>query len=295
MRVDADDPGLTYAAAGPDRVSEVVMAGGWPFGVHRQGTGAPVVMLHGLLTDSRVWHPVMAGLRHDHTAVAVDAPGHGLSPARGTPYTLEDEVKRLAGAYRALGDDRPAVWIGHSMGGMKALRMALQYPSLVRALVLVDTQPYAEPETTARPFLAMVETVLTYGMSVDLARMVARLNFHRSFLGSDSAEYWVDHFRTLTGERIEHACNSVYLRGDIADRLPDINVPTLVVHGAGDVPIRPRVAARYTALLPQARLVELPGTGHTPPVERPAELLARVREFLDTLAEPTPVPSLEEQ
>ncbi|MCX4984944.1 alpha/beta fold hydrolase [Streptomyces sp. NBC_00572] len=297
MRVDAADPSGTFAPLGPETVSEVVTSGDWTFGVHRQGTGTPVVLLHGLLTDSRVWLPVMAGLRHEHPVVAVDGPGHGLAPARGTPYTLEEEVDRLADAYRALGDGRPTVWVGHSMGGMKALRMALRHPSLVSGLVLVDTQPYAEPESTARPFLAMVETVLSYGMSEDLARMVARLNFHRSFQGSDPARYWIDHFRTLTGERIEQACNSVYTRGDIADLLPGITVPTLVVHGSGDVPIRPPVAARYTTLLPHARLVELPDTGHTPPVERPIELLALIEEFLKAgaRAQSSPTSALEDQ
>lgn len=300
MAAAADDPAALYGAPPPGAVLGQVAHGDWTFGLHRQGAGDPVVLLHGLLTDSRVWYPALPDLAADGAlALAVDAPGHGHSPARPGPFSLEEEVDRLADAYRTgLGGAAPAVWVGHSMGGMKALRMALRHPELVRALVLVDTQPYREPDSSARPFEAMVESVVTDGMSPDLARMIARLNFHRSFQGSERAAFWIRHFETLTGDRITHACHAVYRRGDLSGRLGAVRVPVLVVHGAGDVPIRPRVAHRYAAELPHARLVELPDTGHTPPVERPAELSALLREFrrsLDRTTVPPAVTAQEEQ
>ncbi|MFD6188515.1 alpha/beta fold hydrolase [Streptomyces sp. NPDC060275] len=276
------------AAEPTTRTHDTAGDGDWAFGWHRCGTGDPVVLLHGLLTDSRVWEPVATALATTRTTVAVDAPGHGLAPARTAPYTLEEEVDRLADTYRGVMGERPAVWVGHSMGGMKCLRMALRHPSLVSALVLVDTRPDEEPENTRRPFEAMVEAVLADGMSADLAAMVARLNFRRDFLTSDTARTWTEHFTTLTGERIEHACHSVYRRGDLTGRLPEVDVPVLVVHGADDVPIRLPVVREYTARMPRARLVVLPATGHTPPLERPGELLAAIREFL---ADPTTFPT----
>ncbi|MFB6889887.1 alpha/beta fold hydrolase [Kitasatospora sp. NPDC056327] len=274
-----DAPAL--AAAGPEAPAPgtTVDAGGWTFGLHRRGDGAPLVLLHGLLTDSRVWQPLAAGLP-GRTTLAFDAPGHGLAPARTAPHTLEEEVDRLADAYRAVMGERPAVWAGHSMGGMKTWRMALRHPGLVAGLVQIDTRPDPEPDSTRAPFEAMVEAVKADGMTPDLAAMVARLNFRRSFLTTPAARHWVDHFTTLTGERIEHACHAVYRRGDITGQLPGLDVPVLVVHGADDVPIRLPVVRATTALMPRARLTVLPATGHTPPVERPAELLAAVREFL---------------
>jgi 3-oxoadipate enol-lactonase len=264
--------------------TRIVSTAGWSFGVRVRGEGAPVVLLHGLLTDSRVWLPLVAELQRDHTVVAVDAPGHGLSPVRPTEFTLEEEVEGLAQLVELVGSGEPAVWIGHSMGGMKALRAALFRPDLVRALVLASTQPYREPENTARPFEAMVETVKTFGMSADLAEVVAKLNFHRRFLATPEARRWIEHFATLTGDQIEHACHAVYRRGDVSGRLGAVTAPALVVHGTDDVPIRIRVARRYVTLLPRGRLVELPETGHTPPCERPRELVQLVREFVDSQA-----------
>lgn len=283
------DSAITTADAPiPDEDVRIAHADGWSFGVHGRGSGTPVVLLHGLLTDSRVWDPVVDDLSRDHLTLAVDAPGHGASPARTAPYTLDDEVAGLAAAVDDLVGGEPAVWVGHSMGGMKAMRMALDHPRLVRGLVLVSTQPYEEPPSSAEPYLAMVETIRTYGMSDDLAQIVGRLNFHKTFLATPDAQRWIAHFRRLTADRIEHACVSVYRRDDVSGRLPEITVPVLVVHGAADVPIRVRVARRYSRLLPKARLVELPDTGHTPPCERPAELAALVRDFIDALETPRP-------
>jgi pimeloyl-ACP methyl ester carboxylesterase len=268
----------------PTAPTRVVTTAGWSLAVQVRGAGAPVVLLHGLLTDSRVWWPLVADLQRDHTVVAVDAPGHGLSPARHTEFTLEEEVAGLGQLVEPVLGREPAIWIGHSMGGMKALRAALSRPDLVRALVLVSTQPYREPENTARPFEAMVETVKSFGMSADLAEVVAKLNFHRRFLATPEARRWVEHFATLTGDQIEHACHAVYRRADVSGLLGAVTVPALVVHGTDDVPIRIPVARRYVTLLPQGRLVELPETGHTPPCERPRELVRFVREFIDAQA-----------
>jgi 3-oxoadipate enol-lactonase len=254
----------------------------WTFGVHETGRGRPVVLMHGLLTNSRVWAPVTDELARGYRTLAVDAPGHGHSPLRPAGFTLEDEAAALI----AWADDEltePAVWIGHSMGGMKAMRIALARPDLVKALVLVSTQPYAEPDRTRRPYEAMVETVRTDGMSPDLADVVARMNFARPYRDGERARGWIEHFRTIDGEDISGACQAVYQRGDISSRLAEICAPTLVVHGRDDVPIRLAVAQEWAALLPNARLVELPDVGHTPPCERPTELAEVIRRFVNSL------------
>ncbi|WBC07461.1 alpha/beta hydrolase [Micromonospora sp. WMMA1947] len=271
--------------------STVVKIEDWSLGVHRRGEGPPVVLLHGLLTDSRVWQQVIEDLPATHQLIAIDAPGHGSSPPRTAAYSLEEESTRLAEAVESLTDGQPAVWVGHSMGGMKAMRVALSRPDLTTGLVLISTQPYREPESTADPYEAMVEVAIADGVSPDLARLMARLNFARGFLGTDTAQHWTTHFRTLVGDDIAQTCYSVYRRGDISDQLPRIDVPVLVVHGAADVPIRLAVAQRYAAELPHAELLVLADTGHTPPCERPAELGAALREFVARVTGSTTFPA----
>ncbi|MEU2233880.1 alpha/beta hydrolase [Streptomyces vietnamensis] len=255
-----------------------VSAGPWDLWVHIEGDGPPVVLLHGLLTDSRAWDEVAARLRHRHRLIRIDAPGHGGSPARPGPYTLEEEADALVATTAELGLTDPMVWAGHSMGGMKALRVALHHPELVSGLVLVSTQPYEEPERTARPYFAMVEAAHTWGIDADLADVIGRLNFHPDFLTTPGGRGWLEHFTTLRGSDIEQACASVFGRGDISGRLAELDVPALVVHGTADIPIRIGVTRTWAPLLPQARLVEVPHCGHTPQCEQPA----LVAELLET-------------
>lgn len=264
------------AAGSADERAKSLSLGPWNLRVHVEGEGSPVVLLHGLLTDSRVWDEVAVRLRSRHQLIRIDAPGHGGSPVRPESYALEEEADAIVAAVQALGLTEPAVWIGHSMGGMKALRIALRHPGQVVGLGLLSTQPYEEPERTARPYYAMVEAARTWGISPDLAEVIGKLNFHPDFLATSRGHAWLEHFTTLRGAGIEQACASVFGRGDISARLSEIDVPCLVVHGEADIPIRIAIARRWAPLLPNARLVEVPHCGHTPQSEQPrlvAELL----------------------
>lgn len=266
---------------------ETVHAGSrWTFDVHRRGSGPVVVLLHGLLTDSRVWQPLGEALADRYTLISVDAPGHGGSPRRELDFTLEEEADALVGLLDAVGVTGPVAWVGHSMGGMKAMRVALAHPDRVAALGLISCQPYAEPERTARPYLAMVETARTWGVDIGLAEAMGRLNFGRAFLGTEAGQAWISHFTGLVGDDFAATAHSVFNRTDVSGRLPEVTAPTLVLHGADDVPIRVAVARSYAPTLPNARLVELDGCGHTPPCERPETTVSLVGGFLDAVYRP---------
>ncbi|MDF9817158.1 3-oxoadipate enol-lactonase [Streptomyces sp. SPB162] len=264
-------------------MTATLTAGSWDLRVHCQGAGPTIVLLHGLMTDHRAWDGVVAALRDRYRLITVDAPGHGGSPSRSGAYSLEDEADALVEALQELGVDLPVVWAGHSMGGMKALRIALRHPDAVSRLILVSTQPYVEPERTARPYTAMVEAASSWGISTDLAEVIGRLNFHPSFLAGPQGQRWVEHFTGLRGQDIDEACASVFRRGDISDRLGDITVPALVVHGEADIPIRIKVARSWVPLLPDAEFLEIPDCGHTPPCEQPDLLAASIDAFLQRL------------
>ncbi|MGA8113512.1 MAG: alpha/beta fold hydrolase [Actinocatenispora sp.] len=275
-------------------------AGGsrWTFEVERDGSGPAVLLLHGLLTDSRVWRPLREALADRYTLVCVDAPGHGGSPARDADFRLEEEVDALVALLDTLGVPGPVAWVGHSMGGMKAMRAALRHPDRVAALGLISTQPYLEPDRTAAPYLAMVEAAQTWGVDIDLAEVIGKLNFGKAYLASDAGQEWVRHFTRVTGDALAPTAHSVFRREDISERMGELTAPTLIVHGTEDIPIRIKVARSYAELVPAARMVELDGCGHTPPCERPDAVAALLGEFLDgslrapdtARAEPVPVP-----
>ncbi|HEV8297928.1 MAG TPA: alpha/beta fold hydrolase, partial [Acidimicrobiales bacterium] len=100
------------------------------------GQGPRVVLVHGFTQTSRCWGPFLDGLAAENRVVAVDAPGHGGSRAVAADVA---ESARLLG--ETAGE---AIYVGYSMGGRIALRLALDRPELVRALVLIGTSPGIE-------------------------------------------------------------------------------------------------------------------------------------------------------
>jgi pimeloyl-ACP methyl ester carboxylesterase len=91
----------------------------------RLGSGAPMLLLHGIGHRWQAWTPVLDDLARDFEVVAVDMPGFGKSPPLPPPVSLEAGVDRIAGVMDALGWDRAHV-VGNSLGGWMALELGLR-------------------------------------------------------------------------------------------------------------------------------------------------------------------------
>ncbi len=103
-----------------------------------EGTGAPLLCVHGWSCDSHDWqYQVPALLAAGYRVIAVDLRGHGRSTAPASGYTPRGFAADLAGLLRER-DAAPAVVIGHSMGGAVAVALAVEHPGLVRAVVPID-------------------------------------------------------------------------------------------------------------------------------------------------------------
>lgn len=102
------------------------------------GDGVPLLLLHGWSDSGACWRPVLDGWAVGRTVLTVDARGHGRTPLpAGEPFTVAAlAADAVAVARDVLG--RPAVVMGHSMGGLVAQEVALSAPDVVAALVLED-------------------------------------------------------------------------------------------------------------------------------------------------------------
>ena len=104
----------------------------------KAGAGPPVVLLHGLGASSLTWTANIPALAGQLTVYALDMPGHGDSDKLAIDYGMDTGVQMFRGFLDRLGLDRVAL-VGNSMGGLVALRCALDYPDRVTHLVLVDS------------------------------------------------------------------------------------------------------------------------------------------------------------
>ena len=131
--------GHVAVRAGPwDRERPCVEIGGLRVAYQRAGRGPPLVLLHGILSDSRAWTRQLAGLAGQFTVVAWDAPGAGQSADPPESFSASDYADCLSEFIVALDLD-PAHVLGLSWGGVLAQELYRFHPERVRSLILADT------------------------------------------------------------------------------------------------------------------------------------------------------------
>ncbi len=241
--------------------------------------GRPLVLVHGYTGHWKDFEGRIPALARQRRVLVPDLPGHGVS-ARLAP--AEYGLDRLAGLladWLVAVDAAPCDLLGHSMGGMLALRIALAHPDRVASLVLMDT--------AARPLswiqLELLETAARVGREAGMASLAqilrARARDDRDRSDADrrvEAEWGADRFWRWRSERIEAMDPEAYaaLGRAMAEapcleaRLGEIGCPTLVMVGAEDDPFL-GPSEVLAAEIPGAVLVTLPGAAHQPQNESP--------------------------
>jgi pimeloyl-ACP methyl ester carboxylesterase len=110
------------------------------------GDGPPILFLHGLLWDTRLFAPQVAALRDRHRCIAWDHRGQGRSEVTAGGYDMDTLAEDAAALIERLGV-APAHFVGLSMGGFVGLRLLIRRPEPLRSLVLIDTS--AAPQAPA--------------------------------------------------------------------------------------------------------------------------------------------------
>jgi pimeloyl-ACP methyl ester carboxylesterase len=291
------------------------MSDGWVLrGVERgPKDGRPVLLLHGLTLGAAVWPYQLARLADEgFRVIALDLRGHGLSGGRaeGPAPPPSGSAPTEVGADADLTLDRMAVdvsevmsalelenvtLVGHSMGGMIALRLLGSDPVLaagggpVRRLLLAATAAnitrrrgfpgLADAVAVAQPLVSSASGLAARlpGPTLpahDLAFLLARITF-----GPDSSARQVSFTGQLTSSvpvRVSAALLAEILRFDAEDVLASIRIPTTVVVGNHDL-MTPETQAEYMARhIAGAELVVLKGCGHMLMLERPDDLNALI-------------------
>jgi 2-succinyl-6-hydroxy-2,4-cyclohexadiene-1-carboxylate synthase len=236
-----------------------------------------VVLVHGFTQTAAAWDEV-AGRLAGVEAMAVDAPGHGASDALRLG---------MGGAAAALGaTGGRAVYAGYSMGGRICLRLALDRPDLVRALVLVGASPgLADPaERAARVAAdeALADGIERDGVAAFLERWLATPLFATLPPGAAG-------LRERLANSAAGLASSLRLLGTGAqeplwDRLPELRMPVLLVAGALDTKFTALARRMAAAIGPAARVHLVQGAGHSVPLERPAELARLILQAAGTPA-----------
>ena len=225
----------------------LVGAGGTALASETRGpdgpTGHPVVATTGWANDRRVWSPMVDDLAATHSVTTWDLRGHGDSeaPAPGE-YTRAHALGDLTAVLDHAG--RPAVLMGHSLGGYLSLAHAVDHPDDVAGLVLVATGPGFRKAEARDQWNASVRASME---KLDLP------------VGTDEL--------------------SMHTDAHVIDHLADIEVPVLVLLGEHDARFAAS-ASLFERDLNVRETVVVPDMGHMVHVKAPTECAAAVRRFL---------------
>lgn len=238
-------------------------------------SGAPTVLLvHGLLSDHRMWDRVTELVSRDHAVLRCDLRGHGRSSAPPAPYTMAQLADDVPALLDGLGIDR-VHFVGTSLGGMIGQQVGARFGQRLLSLTLANT---GAAQTARQAWEDRIAVVRRSGVAA-LADATIDRWFPAAFQRAMPGE--IARMRSIlldTSDEGYIGCASAVRDLAQLDLLPLIQVPTLVVAGTLDEAIPHAATARIAQLVPGARLVSLP-TGHQAAVEQPEAFAQAWREF----------------
>lgn len=253
---------------------------------HVGGEGEPLLLLHGLAGSTGNWVELLPDLLQRHRVISVDLPGHAGSGRLERGATMGDFAAAVAAVLEAEETGATLV-LGHSFGGLVALRLAQGRPELVRGLLLVSPAGIATVTRQARTAVA-VATTIRPGRFVSLFRhryaeraWYRRALFHQFFVADATALSPMATHGLLEAQRL-HSDTKAAGRAMVADDprpdLAGIACPVVLLWGARDPQLPLEDAFEYARRL-RAKLRLVADCGHLVIVERPGAVLDALEEL----------------
>jgi len=266
----------------------IVDVDGVPIHYIERGSGpAAAVLIHGFLGHTYSFRYLIPELAKDRRVVAVDLKGSGYSgrPQKGD-YSLTEQARLVIRLMDKLGIDR-ASFVGHSLGGEVAMRLAANWPERVEKLVLAAS--VSGDRIPSLPVTPLIKPILWL-----IGRLFGRRIFRRQFYDPRKAtkEVLEAYRRPL---RIKGTGHAVYqtlrdMRREKAVDSSRITAPVLILWASHERILPRWVLSRLRKRFPRAEVVTIERAGHLFPEEQPEETGRAVRSFLDGRAQEAQIP-----
>lgn len=247
-----------------------------------RGTGRPVVFVHALLLDSRLWLDQLEALCSSRRCLAPDFSGHGgSSPTTASKVDSQRYAAELLEFLERL-DVRDADVVGLSGGGTIAMLACAQQPARCRSLTLISSVVGGSLDPAGVRYRAEnARTVVIEGKDTLFRR------FNEYIVAPGASLTARARYRSML-EQTPYETFVAFLTAaesppDAASLLPKLRMPVMIPVGTGDTVLTPVMARDNARQFPKARVVELPSAGRLLPLESPAELNRALTEFWDEL------------
>jgi 3-oxoadipate enol-lactonase len=241
------------------------------------GEGQPLLLIHGLGSSARDWEYQVAEFSESYEVITFDLRGHGQSDKPAGPYSIAMFAADTVGLLRGLGIDRAHV-VGLSLGGGVAFQLAVDAPSLLKSLTIVNSSPELlirtfKDQLTVWQRIAIVKLLGMRKMGEVLSKRLFIKPEHESL-----RQIFVTRWAENDQRAYLHAMRAL-VGWSVAAQIGSIGCPTLVIAADQDyTPIS--IKEEYAAKIPGARLVVISDSRHATPVERPQEFNLVLKKFL---------------
>jgi pimeloyl-ACP methyl ester carboxylesterase len=251
--------------------------------VHGTGTET-LVFSHGLLWSGHMFYKQVDHLKDRYKIVTYDHRGQGQSEVTQDGYDMDSLYNDAVGLIESL--KLGAVHFGGlSMGGFVAMRLAARRPDLVKSLILMETSAQDEPNKVKYNLLKTI--VKIFGVN-SVVNPVMNIMFGRTFLNDterrEEKQYWANQL-TQNQRTIVRSVSGVIDRSAVADELPKIKCPTLILVGTEDIGTTPEKAEFIHSSIPQSSLKYIDHAGHTACIEEPEQYNHAIEQFLNQVLE----------
>lgn len=249
-----------------------------------------IIFSHGLLMDQSMFEAQRAAFEPQYRVIAYDHRGQGQSEDPGNGQDMDTLTTDAAGLIQAVGA-APCHFAGLSMGGFVGMRLAARRPLLVRSLTLMNTGPDREPWSTRLRYGFLAQLVAVVGTAPFTGIAVKQLfgkTTRRNPAQRLMLKEWTEKLK-LRPRSVARALSGVMNRQEVtADELRSIGCPTLVIAGEDDTARPPDDSERLASFIPGARLVRIPGCGHSSSLEAPQAIIRAMQELIEPAAERRP-------
>ena len=236
-----------------------------------QGSGSPIVLMHGWGCNLTTLASIEKVAAESHTVYNVDFPGFGESEEPNEVWGVELYTQLIEKFIEAEGIENP-ILLGHSFGG----RVGILYSSRnkVKKLILVDAAG-VKPRRSLKYYFK----VYTYKLGKKLMPLI---------YGKKGAQERIEQMRAKRGSsdynnasNMMRAILSKVVNEDLKHCMPKISAPTLLIWGENDTATPLRDAQIMEKLIPDAGLVSFPGCGHYSFLDNPIQFAAVLRSFIN--------------
>jgi pimeloyl-ACP methyl ester carboxylesterase len=231
------------------------------------GDGFPLVLLHGIGSNSRSWRRQLAGFSNQFKVMAWDAPGYGRSSDPSGKPSMAFYAACLKGLLEAARIDRIHL-LGHSTGGVVAQEFYRAYPEFIRNLILADTRFMGSSQVLEQR-MEMIRTMTPAQMAAERAPRLLSRSAPEGLVREA-----ISIMSEVRGAGYEFAAIAL-AECDTRDVLRNLRVPTLLIWGAED-----EITPLWNEVPQGARLEIIPNAGHLCYAEQPDIFNRIVREFL---------------